>query len=165
MKRRHMIAFATLALLLCGAGAAAEPTLAEAYRTLASKRFVDLTHAFEPGIPHWKGFTDERITTLYTEKQHGFTAHEYCHVGQWGTHVDPPSHFHANFPSYAVGRLKPDADYFEHVLETLDVAPEQALFIDDNALNVEAAARLGINARKAIGPAGVRAVLRELELL
>ncbi len=27
-----------------------------------------------------------------------------------------PAHFHANFPSYAVGRLKPDADYFEHVL-------------------------------------------------
>jgi glucose-1-phosphatase len=76
-----------------------------------------------------------------------------------------PSHFHANFPSYAVGRLKPDADYFEHVLETLDVAPEHALFIDDNALNVEAAARLGINARKAIGPAGVRAVLGELGLL
>jgi glucose-1-phosphatase len=75
------------------------------------------------------------------------------------------SHFHANFPSYAVGRLKPDADYFEHVLETLDVAPARALFIDDNALNVEAAARLGINARKAIGPAGVRAVLAELDLL
>ena len=37
-------------------------------------------------------------------------------------------------------------------------------FIDDNALNVEAAARLGINARKAIGPSGVRAVLRELNL-
>jgi len=76
-----------------------------------------------------------------------------------------PSHFHANFPSYAVGRLKPDADYFEHVLETLDVAPERALFIDDNALNVEAAARLGINARKAIGPTGVRAALESLELL
>ena len=75
-----------------------------------------------------------------------------------------PSHFHANFPSYAVGRLKPDADYFEHVLETLNVAPDKALFIDDNALNVEAAARLGIHARKAIGPAGVRAVLRELNL-
>ena len=76
-----------------------------------------------------------------------------------------PSLFHANFPSYAVGRLKPDADYFEHVLEALDVAPERALFIDDNALNVEAAARLGINARKAIGPTGVRAVLETLELL
>ncbi len=23
----------------------------------------------------------------------GFFAEEYCHVGQWGTHVDPPAHF------------------------------------------------------------------------
>ena len=75
-----------------------------------------------------------------------------------------PAHFHANFPSYAVGRLKPDADYFQHVLDTLGVAPQNALFIDDNAVNVAAAARLGIHARKAIGPAGVRAVLAEMKL-
>lgn len=75
-----------------------------------------------------------------------------------------PAQFHANFPSYAIGRLKPDADYFQHVLETLDVAPERALFIDDNALNVEAAAKLGIVARRAIGPDGVRAILDELGL-
>lgn len=75
-----------------------------------------------------------------------------------------PSYFHANFPSYAVGRLKPDADYFEHVLEAMNLEPGQALFIDDNAINVEAAARLGIHARKAVGPAGVRAVLADLAL-
>jgi putative hydrolase of the HAD superfamily len=74
------------------------------------------------------------------------------------------SRFAANFPSYAVGRLKPDADYFEHVLATLDVAPERALFVDDNPVNVAAAARLGIRARRAVGPEGVRAVLRELGL-
>lgn len=75
-----------------------------------------------------------------------------------------PAHFHANFPSYAVGRLKPDADYFEHVLEALDVSADRALFIDDNALNVEAAAKLGIVARRAVGPSGVRQVLAELGL-
>ena len=75
-----------------------------------------------------------------------------------------PSLFHANFPSYAVGRLKPDADYFEHVLNTLGIAPERALFMDDNAVNVEAAARLGIIAHRAVGPKGVRAVLAALQL-
>ena len=30
---------------------AAEPALLEIQKILASKRFVDLTHAFEPGIP------------------------------------------------------------------------------------------------------------------
>jgi putative hydrolase of the HAD superfamily len=75
-----------------------------------------------------------------------------------------PSHFHANFPSYAVGRLKPDADYFQHVLDTLDIAPQNVLFIDDNAVNVAAAAQLGILSRQAVGPTGVRAVLAELKL-
>ncbi|MFB2922267.1 MULTISPECIES: hypothetical protein [Aerosakkonema] len=42
-----------------------QPTLAEAYQTIKSKQFVDLTHAFEPGIPHWKGFPDEKRETLY----------------------------------------------------------------------------------------------------
>jgi putative hydrolase of the HAD superfamily len=77
---------------------------------------------------------------------------------------DLPSRFDANFPSYAVGRLKPDADYFEHVLQTLGVAPGRALFVDDNPINVATAARLGIVARRAIGPAGVRAVLGELSI-
>ena len=89
-------ALAATALALAGATvcAAAEPTLAQVYATLAGKRFVDLTHEFAPGIPHWKGFGDEKVTSLYTVKQDGFNAHQFCHVGQWGTHVDPPAHFH-----------------------------------------------------------------------
>ncbi|HVE50908.1 MAG TPA: HAD-IA family hydrolase [Casimicrobiaceae bacterium] len=75
-----------------------------------------------------------------------------------------PDRFHANFPSYAVGRLKPDADYFEHVLATLEVPAKRALFLDDNAINVAAAAKIGLVARRAIGPQGVRAVLSELGL-
>ena len=58
-----------------------------------------------------------------------------------------PAMFHRNFPSYAVGRLKPDADYFEHVLDELGVDPAHALFVDDNRINVEAASAVGLNAR------------------
>jgi kynurenine formamidase len=83
-----------LGLSFAISSSAAEPTLAQVYATLASKRFVDLTHEFGPGIPHWKGFSDEKVTTLYTVKEDGFNAHQFCHVGQWGTHVDPPAHFH-----------------------------------------------------------------------
>lgn len=76
-----------------------QPTLAEAYQTIKTKRFVDLTHAFAPGIPHWKGFPDEKRQTLYWYKPGvgslggGFYAESYTLVGQWGTHVDPPAHF------------------------------------------------------------------------
>jgi putative hydrolase of the HAD superfamily len=68
-----------------------------------------------------------------------------------------PACFHANFPSYQVGKLKPDRDYFEHVLAELGAAPERVLFVDDNRINVDAAASLGIVARHvptfaALGP-------------
>jgi kynurenine formamidase len=66
----------------------------EIYAALSTKRFVDLTHAFGPGIPHWKGFKDMSQQTVYTVEKDGFRAEEMCHVGQWGTHVDPPAHFH-----------------------------------------------------------------------
>ena len=42
-----------------------EPSLWEIQKILAGKRFVDLTHAFAPGIPHWKGFPDEKRETIY----------------------------------------------------------------------------------------------------
>ncbi|MFH1114894.1 MAG: cyclase family protein [Pseudomonadota bacterium] len=75
------------------------PTLWPVVDMLRSKEFVDLTHAFHPGIPHWPGFDNEvRVTSYYYDegvgtKGHGFLAHQYNIPGQWGTHVDPPAHF------------------------------------------------------------------------
>jgi kynurenine formamidase len=75
------------------------PSLALAYEIIKSKAFVDLTHAFGPGIPHWPGFPDEMRETLYWYDEGvgsagaGFFAQKYTIVGQWGTHVDPPAHF------------------------------------------------------------------------
>jgi HAD superfamily hydrolase (TIGR01509 family) len=73
--------------------------------------------------------------------------------------------FHHNFPSHLVGKLKPDADYFEHVLEAMGAPAQRTLFIDDNAINVDAAARLGILTRRVAGVAGAQAAFRELGLL
>ena len=79
--------------------AAKQPTLAQAYQVIKSKQFVDLTHAFYPEIPHWKGFPKETRETLFWydagvgKLGAGFFAQSFCHVGQWGTHVDPPAHF------------------------------------------------------------------------
>ena len=55
--------------------------------------------------------------------------------------------FHHNFPSHLVGKLKPDAEYFQHVLDAVDAPAERVLFIDDNAINVDAAAKLGMVTR------------------
>jgi kynurenine formamidase len=73
---------------------ASSAALEQAYRTMRQARFVDLTHAFSPTSPHWKGFAPESVTTLFTIARDGFNAEQFCHPGQWGTHVDPPAHFH-----------------------------------------------------------------------
>jgi kynurenine formamidase len=68
-------------------------------KMLAAKKFIDLTHEFAPGIPHWSGFPDETRKTVYWYDKRpdtmgaGFFAELFTHVGQWGTHVDPPAHF------------------------------------------------------------------------
>jgi glucose-1-phosphatase len=72
------------------------------------------------------------------------------------------THFHHNFPSHEVGMLKPDADYFAHVIAALGVPAQRVLFVDDNAVNVAAAAALGIVARRVAGLDGVRDTLGEL---
>jgi kynurenine formamidase len=66
---------------------------------LRAHRWIDLTHAFRPGIPHYHAFPDEERTALFHFDEgvgtlgDGFLAHEYRHIGQWGTHMDPPIHF------------------------------------------------------------------------
>ncbi len=79
--------------------ASEELTLKDAWQIIKTKRFVDLTHAFSPGVPHWKGFPDEKREILFWYEPgmgtlgSGFYAQSFTHVGQWGTHVDPPAHF------------------------------------------------------------------------
>jgi kynurenine formamidase len=79
----------------------AQSDLARAYRVIASKNFVDLTHSFGPEAPVWSGFgqakfapaADPKTHKPYTIKDDGFRATFYEMVGQYGTHVDPPAHF------------------------------------------------------------------------
>jgi kynurenine formamidase len=78
-----------------------EKSLAEAYRIIAAKQFVDLTHSFGPLTPVWKGFgpatfsaaADPATGRPYTIEKDGFRVFFYSMVGQYGTHVDPPAHF------------------------------------------------------------------------
>jgi len=89
----------TLATIVPIAGAGEEPSPWKIQKTLAAKRYIDLTHAFEPGIPRWPGFPDETRKTIYWYDKRpdtmgsGFFSEVFSHVGQWGTHVDPPAHF------------------------------------------------------------------------
>jgi kynurenine formamidase len=95
-----LLLFATVSSITMQAACttAREPTLGEIWQVLKAKEFVDLTHAFEPGIPHWPGFPDEKAEKLFWYEPgvapgSGFYAQSFSHVGQWGTHADPPAHF------------------------------------------------------------------------
>jgi len=88
------------ATLFSVANAGEKTSLWKIQETLAAKTYVDLTHEFEPGIPHWPGFPDEGRKTIYWYDKRpdtmgsGFFSEVFTHVGQWGTHVDPPRSFH-----------------------------------------------------------------------
>ncbi len=79
-------------------------SLAEAYRIITSKQFVELTHSFGPLTPVWKGFgqaafsaaADPATGRPYTIEKDGFRSFFYSMVGQYGTHIDPPAHFDPN---------------------------------------------------------------------
>jgi kynurenine formamidase len=101
-KQIYWILLAALVVAFISIGAGRRATLNGAWHIIRDKEFVDLTHSFEPGIPHWPGFDDEQRELLYWyddqppgpgTKGTGFYAQLYMHVGQWGTHVDPPAHF------------------------------------------------------------------------
>jgi kynurenine formamidase len=93
-----------LAAVLCAGlppAAQAQSDLDRAYRTLAKKKFVDLTHSFGPDTPVWSGFGQAKMSPAgdpktkepYTIAKDGFRSTYYEMVGQYGTHVDPPAHF------------------------------------------------------------------------
>jgi len=102
MRTRSNIIKAAISVALVAfaqAGVAQDQTLGQIQKILISKKFVDLTHAFEPGIPHWGEFPDEKREVIFSYEKgrgtlgSGFFAERFTHVGQWGTHVDPPAHF------------------------------------------------------------------------
>lgn len=92
-----------LSALLAAPTVHAGGSLADAYAIIATKRRVDLTHAFGPDSPVWRGFGQAAMSAAadpdshrpYTIEADGFRTTFYAMVGQYGTHIDPPAHFDA----------------------------------------------------------------------
>jgi kynurenine formamidase len=100
--RIHFLWLGVIAgMLSLSAPARAESDLERAYRIIAGKQLVDLTHSFGPETPVWAGFgqakfspaADPKTGEPYTIAKDGFRTTYYQMVGQYGTHVDPPAHF------------------------------------------------------------------------
>lgn len=58
--------------------------------------------------------------------------------------LDPKEVFRKEFYSYEMKMLKPSAKVYAHVIKSIGLPPEEILFIDDAADNIEAAQAAGI---------------------
>src|ERR1700720_4076914 len=69
-KRIGVASAVFLAALLWVLPARAQTSLDKAYHVIASKTFVDLTHAFGPDTPVWSGFGQARMSPASDPKTH-----------------------------------------------------------------------------------------------
>jgi kynurenine formamidase len=167
MKQQPVVIISIVGLCAGGCGGAgpagatgrASISLLEVHRLLQSKRMVDLTHSFYPGIPHWPGFPDEQRETIYWYEKgkgtmgSGFFAETFCHVGQWGTHVDPPAHF-------ARGKRTLDQIALKEMILPLVVIDVHRQVVDNPDYTVQLADVRGWEARHGPIPAGAFVALR-----
>ena len=102
ISKLRLVALLSVAISICsGSATKAQGDLTRAYRVIASKQYIDLTHSFGPESPVWSGFGQAKMTPAadpktrepYTIGKDGFRATFYQMVGQYGTHVDPPANF------------------------------------------------------------------------
>jgi kynurenine formamidase len=59
---------------------------------LRQGRFVDLTHPFDPQIPHFPTTTTMQVEEVATYQKDGCWRQQFHFEGQWGTHVDAPAY-------------------------------------------------------------------------
>ena len=73
--------------------------------------------------------------------------------------------FEYRFASHLMGRVKPDKEAFQYVLEGLNCDPASVLFLDDNGINVRSATEVGMRAHRARGPLEIEQVLLDTRIL
>ena len=73
--------------------------------------------------------------------------------------------FDYTFLSFEMGLLKPDTEMFEAIAEQVPADRDRVLFLDDVALNADAARSFGFHSKQVRGPQECRTVLAEVGLL
>ena len=71
--------------------------------------------------------------------------------------------FEKTYYSHLAGKRKPNADIFEQVLSENNLDPAETLFIDDNAQNIAAAQKLGIQTYLMATPDSVQLLFKRLQ--
>ncbi len=74
-------------------------------------------------------------------------------------------YFHAVFNSFHLGKTKRDPSIFADILQTLEIPPGEALFVDDNIGHIDRAAAAGLQTHHFEGRDGFMKKLKEFGLL
>jgi HAD superfamily hydrolase (TIGR01509 family) len=70
--------------------------------------------------------------------------------------------FEKLFLSYETGLYKPDPESFRQVIDYFDSGPSEIHYFDDSPMNIEVAGKLGIAARRVVGPRDLEAAINAL---
>ena len=71
--------------------------------------------------------------------------------------------FHAVYASHIIGHIKPELDFWQHILAEEGVSAQRTFFTDDSEDNIKAASSLGIQAVRYIDADHLRRALLELD--
>jgi len=72
--------------------------------------------------------------------------------------------FDFHFASHLMGKLKPDQDSFEYVLQRLGCKASSVLFLDDNEINVRTARKVGMEAHRVRGPFEIKQIFKKANI-
>lgn len=93
------------------------------------------------------GLFDDTVETLeYLSKKYklGVISDTWPAVERWLKKNNIYHYFSSFTFSCFLGCFKPDRRMYEHALNSLGVSPEESVFVDDFSMNLEGAARVGI---------------------
>lgn len=130
----------------------------EEYRNRLSE-ICGRTLSYEEIQHCWMGYMKEvpsrNLALLRKLKQEGYRivllSNTNLYIAQWtdsenwdGEHHSIQDYFDAVYRSFEVKYMKPNENFFRHVLQQEKLLPENALFVDDGPRNCAAASELGI---------------------
>lgn len=94
----------------------------------------------EEVLPLVRGMREKGIPCYFATDQEKYRA-SYI----WDT-IDMKSRLDGSFFSYEVGATKSSPEYFQRILKTLNLQPEEVMYWDDDQKNVDVAKTFGIDA-------------------
>ena len=109
----------------------------------------DLTEKMLDAVPESLVPIESTLVLIDRIKSSGLPVYLLSNIGHWTLQrllvmYDFWDIFAGRIFSCEIGMIKPEAEIYQYMLDTFHIKPEKTVFIDDMAVNTEAAARMGM---------------------